>query len=195
MLPFAFKRPDVPLPDGRKLHVKLAGTDSFRTSVQVLNKGGENNLHYHPNMDLMYMVLKGRVAFYGPGDKLVGEFGVHEGVMLPRTPRATGSKRGRGGGPPSADRRLSARRQSLQTHPGRAAEARGRGHLDRDDRRRTENPQGKHQVLMRGPATLGLLAGLALAAPALAQPPEAEFFRGKTISLGVPSSVGGGYDT
>jgi mannose-6-phosphate isomerase-like protein (cupin superfamily) len=84
---FAFKRPDVPLPDGRKLHVKLAGTDSFRTSVQVLNKGGENNLHYHPNMDLQYIVLKGRVAFYGPGDVQVAELGVHEGVLLPEYTR------------------------------------------------------------------------------------------------------------
>src|SRR5262245_36494546 len=84
---FAFRRPDVPLPDGRKLHVKLAGTDSCRASVQVLNRGGENNLHFHPNMDLIYMVLKGRVAFYGPGDKLVGELGVHEGVMLPEYTR------------------------------------------------------------------------------------------------------------
>jgi mannose-6-phosphate isomerase-like protein (cupin superfamily) len=87
VLPFAFKRPDVQLPEGRKVHVKLAGTNSCRASVQVLNRGGENNLHYHPNMDLIYMVLKGRVAFYGPGDKLVGEFGVQEGVMLPEYTR------------------------------------------------------------------------------------------------------------
>jgi len=84
---FAFTRPEMQLPDGQKIHVKLAGTDSCRASVQVLNKGGENNLHFHPNMDLIYMVLKGRVAFYGPGDKLVGEFGVHEGVMLPEYTR------------------------------------------------------------------------------------------------------------
>jgi mannose-6-phosphate isomerase-like protein (cupin superfamily) len=84
---FAFTRPDVQVPDGKKLHVKLAGTDSCRASVQVLNKGGENNLHYHPNMDLIYMVLKGRVAFYGPGDKLIAEFGVQEGLMLPENSR------------------------------------------------------------------------------------------------------------
>src|SRR5262245_17874862 len=41
--------------------------------------------------------------------------------------------------------------------------------------------------------SLALLA--AFAGTALAQSSEAEFFRGKTISLGVPSSVGGGYDT
>jgi quercetin dioxygenase-like cupin family protein len=84
---FAFTPPDTQVPDGKKLHVKLAGTDSCRASVQILNKGGENNLHYHPNMDLIYMVLKGRVAFYGPGDKLVGEFGVQEGLLLPENSR------------------------------------------------------------------------------------------------------------
>jgi tripartite-type tricarboxylate transporter receptor subunit TctC len=45
---------------------------------------------------------------------------------------------------------------------------------------------------MRWTATFGLLA--AIVGPAFAQPSETEFFRGKTISLGVPSSVGGGYD-
>jgi mannose-6-phosphate isomerase-like protein (cupin superfamily) len=84
---FSFTVPDVALPEGRKLHVKLAGTKSVRASVQVLNKGGENNLHYHPNMDLIYMVLKGRVEFYGPGDKRLGEFGVNEGILLPEYAR------------------------------------------------------------------------------------------------------------
>jgi len=84
---FAFVRPDVAIPHGKKLHVKLAGTDSCRASIQVLNQGGENNLHYHPNMDLMYMVLKGRVRFYGPGNKIIGEYGVHEGLLLPENSR------------------------------------------------------------------------------------------------------------
>ncbi len=84
---FAFKRPPEELPEGRKMHVKLAGSDSCRASVQVLNKGGENNLHYHPNMDLIYMVLKGKVAFYGPGDKVIGEYGPHEGLLLPENSR------------------------------------------------------------------------------------------------------------
>ena len=84
---FAFVRPDVSIPHGKKLHVKLAGTDSCRASVQVLNQGGENNLHYHPNMDLIYMVLKGRVRFYGPDKKVLGEYGVHEGILLPENSR------------------------------------------------------------------------------------------------------------
>ncbi|HTI86626.1 MAG TPA: hypothetical protein VL966_08475 [Alphaproteobacteria bacterium] len=84
---FAFVRPDVTIPHGKKLHVKLAGTDSCRASVQILNQGGENNLHYHPNMDLMYMVLKGRVRFYGPDRKVLGEYGMHEGILIPENSR------------------------------------------------------------------------------------------------------------
>ena len=84
---FAFTRPDMQVPTGQKIHVKLAGTDSCRASVQILNEGGDNNLHYHPNMDLIYMVLKGRVEFYGPGDKSLGVFGVHEGLKLPENSR------------------------------------------------------------------------------------------------------------
>ena len=38
---FGFARPDVAIPHGKKLHVKLAGTDSCRASVQILNQGGE----------------------------------------------------------------------------------------------------------------------------------------------------------
>jgi quercetin dioxygenase-like cupin family protein len=84
---FGFKRPDTVIPHGKKLHVKLAGTDSCRASVQILNQGGENNLHYHPNMDLMYMVLKGCVRFYGPEKKILGEYHQNEGLLLPENSR------------------------------------------------------------------------------------------------------------
>lgn len=84
---FAFTKPEKEIPVGKKAHVKLAGTNSCRASVQVLNRGCENNLHYHPNMDLIYMVLKGKVAFYGPGDKVIGEYGPLEGLLLPENSR------------------------------------------------------------------------------------------------------------
>ena len=84
---FKLERPAVELEPGRKLHIKLAGTDSCRAQVQVLKKGGENNLHYHPNMDLIYMVMKGRIKFYGPGDKVIGDFGPNEGMLLPENSR------------------------------------------------------------------------------------------------------------
>lgn len=84
---FAFVRPDTHIPNGNKMHVKLVGTNSCRASVQILVKGGDNNLHYHPNMDLIYMVLKGEVEFYGPDDKLLGVYGENEGLLLPENAR------------------------------------------------------------------------------------------------------------
>jgi mannose-6-phosphate isomerase-like protein (cupin superfamily) len=85
---FAFSVPDIEFPnEKKKIHVKLAGTNTVRASVQILREGGENNLHYHPNMDLIYMVLKGRIRFYGPGDKVLGEYGALEGLLLPENSR------------------------------------------------------------------------------------------------------------
>ena len=84
---FGFKPPAQQIPYGKKAHIKLAGTNSCRASVQILNQGGENNLHYHPNMDLIYMVLKGRVQFYGPEEKLLGDYGPNEGLLLPENSR------------------------------------------------------------------------------------------------------------
>jgi mannose-6-phosphate isomerase-like protein (cupin superfamily) len=72
---------------GKKVHVKLAGTDSCRASVQILNEGCDNNLHYHPNLDLIYMVLRGCVRFYGPGDKVLAELQPNEGLLLPENSR------------------------------------------------------------------------------------------------------------
>jgi len=68
--------------------VALARTDLFKAVVQVVKKdGGENNLHYHKRMDSFWMVLKGRVKFYGPDDVLIGEFGPNEGTITPRYSR------------------------------------------------------------------------------------------------------------
>ena len=60
----------------------------MRGVVQVVKKnGGENNLHYHTGIASFWMVLKGRVRFYGPGDVVIGEFGPHEGTITPRFSR------------------------------------------------------------------------------------------------------------
>ena len=67
-----------------KGRVELAKTDRLRGIVQIVKKnGGENNLHYHTNSDSMWMVLKGRVRFYGPGDEVIGEYGPFEGTVTP----------------------------------------------------------------------------------------------------------------
>ena len=78
---FQYQKPsDMP---GGKAIVQLAGSDIIRGRVQVVREGGENNLHSHRGMDGFWMVLAGRVRFYGPGDVVI-EFGKHEGVLIPR---------------------------------------------------------------------------------------------------------------
>jgi mannose-6-phosphate isomerase-like protein (cupin superfamily) len=79
---FKYEKPeDMP---GQKAIVQLAGSDLIRGRVQVVREGGENNLHSHRGMDGFWMVLSGTVRFYGPGDELIGEFGKHEGILIPR---------------------------------------------------------------------------------------------------------------
>jgi mannose-6-phosphate isomerase-like protein (cupin superfamily) len=78
---FSYARPDEARP---KRVIPLARSDIMFCAVQVLREGGENNLHSHTAMDGMWFVLKGRVRFYGEGHKLIGEFGQHEGVFIPR---------------------------------------------------------------------------------------------------------------
>lgn len=84
--PYSYKKPaDVATAKGR---VNLCKTEALRGVVQIVKKnGGENNLHYHTNSDSFWMVLKGRIRFYGPDNKLIGEFGPHEGTSTPRYSR------------------------------------------------------------------------------------------------------------
>ncbi|HEU0070883.1 MAG TPA: hypothetical protein VFS04_06275 [Alphaproteobacteria bacterium] len=64
--------------------VRLGKAGQIRGVVQIVKKnGGENNLHYHTTTDTFWMVLKGRVKFYGPGDVVIGEFGPNEGTFTP----------------------------------------------------------------------------------------------------------------
>ena len=71
-----------------KGRVNLGKADIVRGVVQIVKKnGGENNLHYHTNAASFWMVLKGRVRFYGPDDVVIGEFGPHEGTITPRYAR------------------------------------------------------------------------------------------------------------
>jgi mannose-6-phosphate isomerase-like protein (cupin superfamily) len=86
VVPYSYVKPDgVTTAKGR---VNLAKTECLRGVVQIVKKnGGENNLHYHTNSDSFWMVLKGRIRFYGPDNKLIGEFGPHEGTVTPRYSR------------------------------------------------------------------------------------------------------------
>lgn len=75
------------LGDANKGLVRLCATDIVKGVVQVIEDGGENNLHYHEGMDSFWMVLKGRARFYGPGDALMADCGPMEGLVTPRGAR------------------------------------------------------------------------------------------------------------
>lgn len=79
---FSYRKPETL--KGGKAIVQLAESDIIRGRVQIVREGGENNLHSHKGMDGFWMVLRGRVKFYGPGDELLAELAQHEGILLPR---------------------------------------------------------------------------------------------------------------
>ena len=83
--PFQFASP-AKATDDRKIFYWLGATDILRGSVQVVPQGGDNNMHYHPGADGFWMVLAGKVRFYGP-DGVIGEYGAQEGIMVPRNAR------------------------------------------------------------------------------------------------------------
>ena len=83
---FSYSKPDG-VSAGKGM-VALGRKDIVRGVVQVVKKnGGENNLHYHSGIASFWMVLKGRVRFYGPDDVVIGEFGPLEGTITPRFSR------------------------------------------------------------------------------------------------------------
>ena len=70
--------------DVGKGNVFLGRGKYVKGGVQIVKKdGGENNLHYHTNGDSFWMVLKGRIRFYGPEDVVIGEYGPQEGLITP----------------------------------------------------------------------------------------------------------------
>jgi mannose-6-phosphate isomerase-like protein (cupin superfamily) len=73
----------VPNADRPKDVVMMGRTERMRALVQIVRNGGENNLHYHTNSDTSWVVMKGRVRFYGLSDRLIGEYGPGEGIMIP----------------------------------------------------------------------------------------------------------------
>lgn len=84
---FAFSRPDVdPVP--KRINCTLAKTEACSSTILVIQKGYFEPAHYHPNQDGIWMVLKGRVRFYGGADdKVTGVLGPMEGIMQPQNSR------------------------------------------------------------------------------------------------------------
>ncbi len=91
---FSYRKPQDE--DRVKQFASLIRSDLIRLSVQIVKEGGENNLHYHTGGDNCWMVIRGGARFYGVGDKLLGEFGPNEGILLPGGSRYWFEKTGDG---------------------------------------------------------------------------------------------------
>ena len=63
---------------------RLCRSDIVYSTVQLLEEGGENNLHAHSAQDGVWIVLKGRARFYGKDDALLAEIGPLQGIHIPR---------------------------------------------------------------------------------------------------------------
>ena len=63
---------------------RLCRSDIIYSSVQILQEGGENNLHAHSAQDGIWIVLKGRARFYGKDDALLAELAPLQGIHIPR---------------------------------------------------------------------------------------------------------------
>lgn len=79
---FGYQKPAT-LEKGKGI-VRLCRSDLCYATVQVLQSGGENNLHAHPAQDGIWIVLKGRVKFYGKDNAVLAELGPMEGIHIPR---------------------------------------------------------------------------------------------------------------
>src|SRR5262245_8962927 len=67
-----------------KQFIVLARTDRMLAAIQVVTEGGETNLHKHVTTDGCWLVLGGRVRFYGVDDVVLAELGKYEGILIPR---------------------------------------------------------------------------------------------------------------
>src|SRR5207247_4323565 len=66
---FKYQTPEF---EGVKKSMIVCNSDLMKVMVQVVEDGGENNLHTHTGDDAFWYVLSGAVKFYGEGDKLIG---------------------------------------------------------------------------------------------------------------------------
>ena len=80
-VPFRYVRPDVDIGDRRAIYV-LGKTDILKAQVQIVPKGGENDMHYHPGTDGFWWVISGKVRFHDV-DGVIGEYGPGEGILMP----------------------------------------------------------------------------------------------------------------
>lgn len=81
---------EAPGRDFPKKSIRLSRTDALTVSVQIINGGGETNMHSHTGEDEAWVVLSGRARFYrmskdaDNGEEVAGELGPREGIMIPK---------------------------------------------------------------------------------------------------------------
>lgn len=73
--------------DALKQVTRLCASENLRASVQVIQRQFRETLHSHRDTDGLWIVLRGRVSFFGPDDVLLGDFGRMEGIFIPRNCR------------------------------------------------------------------------------------------------------------
>lgn len=61
----------------------LIYNESIISTVQVMEKGQGNKLHFHNDQDGYWLVLGGKARFHGEGDAILGELGPFEGIFIP----------------------------------------------------------------------------------------------------------------
>lgn len=69
----------------KKELVRLCEGDTFSAHVQLVTKGGANNLHSHTYTEGFWMVLRGRAKFYTGDDEVIADLEADEGIHIPRT--------------------------------------------------------------------------------------------------------------
>ena len=65
----------------------LLYNDSMVSTVQIMQKGQGNALHYHNDQDGYWMVLAGKARYFGEGDTHFGDLSQAEGIYTPRYTR------------------------------------------------------------------------------------------------------------
>ncbi len=65
----------------------LLYNETVISTVQVMEKGQGNKLHYHNDQDGYWLVLGGKARFHGEGDALLGDLGPFEGIFIPHRTR------------------------------------------------------------------------------------------------------------
>ena len=76
--------PDAADIQGKAL-VRLAQSGIMFSAIQIIEDGGDNNLHSHAAMDGLWFVLAGQARFYGTKENvMIAELGPHQAIFIPR---------------------------------------------------------------------------------------------------------------